>query len=39
LTNSYTWRCSYIMNKCSKDSGYTNHHKVSKRREIELMKL
>lgn len=39
LTNSYTWRCSYIRNKCSNDSGYTNHHKVSKRRETEPMRL
>ena len=39
LTNSYTWRCSYIMNKCSKDSGYTNHHKGSKRRETAPVRL
>lgn len=39
LTKSYTWPCSYILNKCSKDSCYTNHHKVSKRRETEPIKV
>lgn len=39
LTNSYTWRCFYIMNKCSRDSGYTNHHRVSKRKETEPVRL
>lgn len=39
LTDSCAWCCSYNMNKCSEDSGYTNHHVVSKRRETEPMRL
>lgn len=39
LTSSYTWRCSYIMNECSKGSSYTDHQKVSKGRETEPMRI